>query len=258
MHWPVDVVFPAVIGAAQAVLLVAAEPQRHAAVGAELVDQAVAALACRGRRAAARTAASPAPAGIRSPAAPRRAAPAASSGGTAAPIGVPGPVWVKQIVLFFAQHRSIRDRSRSSPHKRQPRPLHGTSFQTYQARHSRASASRRRVRFSSTRRPTPSTAISAFFIQVGGRSSGDHLRHRLEHLEMVPRSLPVQNAITVSSGGQPGTAQATSATRIAASRRARSARAPTPAPGPAPRCARGLFLTEARSIVATLRNRARA
>ena len=38
------VVFPAVIGAAQAAFLVAAEPQRHAAVGAELVDQSVAAL----------------------------------------------------------------------------------------------------------------------------------------------------------------------------------------------------------------------
>ena len=37
--------FPAVIGAAQAALLVAAEPQRDAAMGAELVDQAVAALA---------------------------------------------------------------------------------------------------------------------------------------------------------------------------------------------------------------------
>src|SRR5690606_15521118 len=40
-----DVVLPAVVGAAQAALLVAAEPQRGAAVGAELVDQAVAAVA---------------------------------------------------------------------------------------------------------------------------------------------------------------------------------------------------------------------
>ena len=39
------VVFPAVIGAAQAGFLVAAEPERHAAVGAELVDQAVPAVA---------------------------------------------------------------------------------------------------------------------------------------------------------------------------------------------------------------------
>ena len=38
------VVFPAVIRAAQAVLLVAAEPQRHAAVRAELVGQRIAAL----------------------------------------------------------------------------------------------------------------------------------------------------------------------------------------------------------------------
>src|SRR3954451_15666708 len=35
-----DVVFPAVIGAAQPVLLIAAEPQRHAAMGTELVDDA--------------------------------------------------------------------------------------------------------------------------------------------------------------------------------------------------------------------------
>src|SRR6516165_2600408 len=35
-----DVVFPAVIGAAQPVLLVASEPERYAAVGAELVDHA--------------------------------------------------------------------------------------------------------------------------------------------------------------------------------------------------------------------------
>ncbi len=35
------VVFPAMVGAAQPVLLVAAEPQRDAAMGAELVDQAV-------------------------------------------------------------------------------------------------------------------------------------------------------------------------------------------------------------------------
>src|SRR6202171_1474159 len=37
----VHVVFPAVIGAAQPALLVAAEPQRDAAMGAEFVDQAV-------------------------------------------------------------------------------------------------------------------------------------------------------------------------------------------------------------------------
>ena len=45
-----DVVFPAVIRAAQPALLVAAEPQRHAAVGAEFVDQAVAALAVAERQ----------------------------------------------------------------------------------------------------------------------------------------------------------------------------------------------------------------
>ena len=51
------VVLPAVIGAAQAVVLVAAEPQRDAAVGAELVGQRIVALACRARPAGARRAA---------------------------------------------------------------------------------------------------------------------------------------------------------------------------------------------------------
>ena len=41
---PGHIIFPAVIGAAQAVLLVAAEPQRHAAMGAEFVHQAEPAL----------------------------------------------------------------------------------------------------------------------------------------------------------------------------------------------------------------------
>ena len=65
---PGMVVFPAVIGAAQPVLLVAAEPERDAAMRAELVDQAVASLGvAEGERAAPRGA-SRAPAGIRSPA----------------------------------------------------------------------------------------------------------------------------------------------------------------------------------------------
>ena len=42
---PGDVVFPAVIGAAQAGFLVASEPQRYAAVGTEFVDQAIPAFA---------------------------------------------------------------------------------------------------------------------------------------------------------------------------------------------------------------------
>ena len=59
---------------------------------------------CRGTPAAARTASSPAPAGSRSRAIPRRAAPAASSCGTAVPPGVPGPVWVRR---SFCSFRSI-------------------------------------------------------------------------------------------------------------------------------------------------------
>ena len=45
-----DVVLPAMIRAAQAAFLVAAEPQRHAAMGAELVDQSIAALAVAERQ----------------------------------------------------------------------------------------------------------------------------------------------------------------------------------------------------------------
>src|SRR6202023_2460423 len=41
---PGDVVFPAVVGAAQPAFLVAAEPQRDAAMRAELIDQAEAAV----------------------------------------------------------------------------------------------------------------------------------------------------------------------------------------------------------------------
>jgi len=49
LGWNLDalaghLVFPAVIGAAQSAFLVAAEPQRHAAMRAELVDQSIAAL----------------------------------------------------------------------------------------------------------------------------------------------------------------------------------------------------------------------
>ena len=44
-HWPVDVVLPAVVGAPDAALLDVAEPERRAPMRAELVDQAVLALA---------------------------------------------------------------------------------------------------------------------------------------------------------------------------------------------------------------------
>ncbi len=54
-----DVVFPAVIGAAEAAFLVAPEPERHAAVGAELVDQAHPPGRNPGTRGAAPTGASP-------------------------------------------------------------------------------------------------------------------------------------------------------------------------------------------------------
>ena len=98
------VVFPAVIGAAQPVLLVAAEPQRDAAVRAELVGQRIAAL---------RVAPGQQPLGQQLH--PHRRAfvlrqflgeqrRAASSARNIWPIGVPGPVWVSR---SFCSFRSI-------------------------------------------------------------------------------------------------------------------------------------------------------
>ena len=91
-----DVVLPAVVRAAQPALLVAAEPERDAAMRAELVDQAEAALRVAEGDQLLATAASRAPAGSRARAAPRRAAPAASSGGTARPSACPVPVRVRK------------------------------------------------------------------------------------------------------------------------------------------------------------------
>src|SRR5262249_39235362 len=59
--------------------------------------------------------------------------------------------------------------------------------------------------------------MSAFFIHAGGRSSATTSTTDLNTLKWCRVSASVQNATTVSSGGQPGSAQATSVTRIAAS-----------------------------------------
>jgi hypothetical protein len=62
-----------------------------------------------------------------------------------------------------------------------------------------------------------SGTISAFFIQLGGRSSSLTCATGLKNLKLW-RVLPaLQNATTVSSGGQPGSEQVTSETRTAAS-----------------------------------------
>src|SRR6266436_8257539 len=59
--------------------------------------------------------------------------------------------------------------------------------------------------------------MSAFFIHAGGRSSATTSASGLNTLKWCRVSASVQNATTVSSGGQPGSTQATSVTRIAAS-----------------------------------------
>ena len=99
------VVLPAVIGAAQPVVLVAAEPQRDAAVGAELVGQRIAALACRARPAAARRAASTRTGGHSF----SGSSSASSAGCQLQPEHLAhrraGAGLGEQIVLFFSQHR---------------------------------------------------------------------------------------------------------------------------------------------------------
>ena len=69
--------------------------------------------------------------------------------------------------------------------------------------------------FSSSRTRNRRTPPSAALYQDGGRSSHTTSATGLNTLKWCRRSSD-QNAITVSSGGHPGTAQATSATRTAA------------------------------------------
>ena len=104
------VVFPAVIGAAQPVLLVAAEPQRDAAVGAELVGQRVAALGV-----------APGQQPLGQQLDPHRRAFVlrqflgqqrrhASAARNIWPIGVPGPVWVSRSFCSFLSIGALPDR----------------------------------------------------------------------------------------------------------------------------------------------------
>ena len=69
---------------------------------------------CRGRRAAAPTGSSPAPAGNRFPAAPRPAAPGANRRGTAGPSAAPGPVCVSRSFCSLRSIGSIHHRSCAS------------------------------------------------------------------------------------------------------------------------------------------------
>ena len=88
-----------------------------------------------------------------------------------------------------------------------------------------------------------SGTASAGFIQDGGRSSLGHLGHRLEHLEVVPPVRPTRTRSRFRSAGSPAPRRRPPppGSRVLAERR--SARAPTPARGPARRCARA-FLGE--------------
>src|SRR5262249_39180212 len=96
-----------------------------------------------------------------------------------------------------------------------------------------------------------SETASAFLYQVGGRSCSVTSATGLNTLKWCRRS-PDQNAITVSIGGQPGTAQATSATRIAASPSENRARTASRTRSRAAVCS-GLFLANAN--METLSNR---
>ena len=95
------VVFPAVIGAAQPVLLVAAEPERDAAMRAEFVDQAVASLGVAEGEQPLGQELHPHRRAFVLRQVPRRAAPGSSSCGTCCPIGVPGPVCVSRSFCSF-------------------------------------------------------------------------------------------------------------------------------------------------------------
>src|SRR5258707_2660743 len=146
------------------------------------------------------------------------------------PIVVPGPVCVSRSFCSFRNidcHPCIvRLMAQVSTGSRTGVPLYGTQFRSLQGRHS---ASRRQAAAPAAQphasrdasqqhsRPSPSTAMSAFFIHAGGRSSATTSASGLNTLKWCRVSASVQNATTVSSGGQPGSAQATSVTRIAAS-----------------------------------------
>ena len=84
------------------------------------------------------------------------------------------------------------------------------------ASHCSAAQAGRVERLSSSSKPA-SSSTSAAFSQAGGRSSATTSATGLNTLNWWRWSSSVQNATTVSSGGQPGSRQATSATRIAAS-----------------------------------------
>ena len=85
-----DIVFPAMIGAAQAGLLVAAEPERNAAMRAELVDQAVAPLGVAEREQALGQELDPHRRAFVFRQFARRAAPASNSCGTVGPSAYQG------------------------------------------------------------------------------------------------------------------------------------------------------------------------
>ena len=163
---PGHVVFPAVIGAAQARLPRCGRTRATRRGGRRIRRSIRTCRRCRGRRAAAPTGSSPAPAGNRSPAAPRPAAPAANRRGTAGPSAVPGPVCVSRSFCSLRSIGSIRDRSGIGVADPQV-PLCGTQFGVRSA----FGDARQRVRIQQHSQPTPSIATSAFFIQAGGRSS---------------------------------------------------------------------------------------
>ena len=101
---PVDVELPAVIDAAQAAFLVAPEIQRDAAMRAELLDQADAALACRGTPPGPRRAGGRAPGGPSGSAISRESSAGIQYMRIALPIGVP---WPTRVMSSFSSRDSI-------------------------------------------------------------------------------------------------------------------------------------------------------
>src|SRR5262249_41906658 len=169
-----------VIGAARAGVLAARKPQRHAAVGAKLVDQSVSAVAVTEgkqpfgqhfdahRRAIV----------LRQLLDPQRGQPIGAKHATHR---LAGAGLREEIVLFLAQHLMLSVIGPAAGACANPRSatraLPGASAYAF------GDASARRAAVQQHSRPSPSNAISAFFIQVGGRSSGTTSSRRLNTLK---------------------------------------------------------------------------
>ena len=163
-----DVVFPAVIGAAQPGLPRCVRTRARRRGGRRTRRSGRTCRRCRGRRAGARRGSAPAPADSRSPAALRPAAPAASSCGTAGPSACRGRSASTDRSVLSCSIGSIHDRCGLAPGR------HSAPWQA-------APTARDQPSTQQADRPRSRSARSS--ARSGGRSSGTTVVHRLEQLE---------------------------------------------------------------------------